>query len=161
MPTENSSPRTEAAGQPLAPGAAKSASNRAGAPPEPPNELSRSSRGRTRHIAILAAIAAYLLLAIWLRPDLAGPLSGPLTDLHDSISNRFHKHPDHPIDLNTATADELQQLPGVGPSTAAQIIHFREQSGPIRKPEDLLALPRFTRRSLDRIRPYVVVKELP
>lgn len=159
MPKENSSPRTEAAGQSPAPGAAKSASNRAGAPPEPPNEPPRSSRSRVRLIAILAVVVAYLLLAFWLRPEMAGPLSGPLTDLHDSVSDRFHKHPDHPIDLNTATAEELQQLPGVGPSTAAQIIHFREQSGPIRRPEDLLALPRFTRKSLDRIRPYVVVGE--
>jgi competence ComEA-like helix-hairpin-helix protein len=112
---------------------------------------------RTRVIAISGAIAAYLLLAVWMRPQMAGPLSGPLTDLHDSISDRFHKHPDHPIDLNTATPAELQELPGVGPSTAAQIIHFREQSGPIQRPEDLLALPRFTRKELERIRPYVVV----
>ncbi|HMD31214.1 MAG TPA: helix-hairpin-helix domain-containing protein [Candidatus Acidoferrales bacterium] len=111
----------------------------------------------TRLIAILGTLAAYLFLAIWLRPEMAGPLSGPLTDLHDSVSDRLRKHPDHPIDLNTATPAELQELPGVGPATAAQIIHFREQSGPIRRPEDLLALPRFTRKTLERIRPYVVV----
>ena len=115
-------------------------------------------RSRTRAIAIFGAVAAYLLLAVWLRPEMAGPLSGPLTDLHDSVSDRFRKHPDHLIDLNTATPAELQELPGIGPVTAAQIIRFREQ-GPIRRPEDLLALPRFTRRTLDRIRPYIVVGE--
>jgi competence ComEA-like helix-hairpin-helix protein len=161
MPTENFSPQTEPSGQPPAPGAANPAGKRDGAAPEPSSEPPRSSRSRTRLIAILAAVAAYLLLALSLRPELAGHLSGPLTVLHDTVSDRFHKHPDHPIDLNTATAEELQQLPGVGPSTAAQIIRFREQSGPIRKPEDLLALPRFTRRSLDRIRPYIVVNGLP
>src|SRR5271168_2037569 len=48
----------------------------------------------TRLIAILGTLAAYLFLAIWLRPEMAGPLSGPLTDLHDSVSDRLRKHPD-------------------------------------------------------------------
>ncbi|HVN08044.1 MAG TPA: helix-hairpin-helix domain-containing protein [Patescibacteria group bacterium] len=112
---------------------------------------------RTRAIAISAVVVLYLALAIWLRPQMAGPLSGSFTNLHDSVSDHFHKRPDHPIDLNSATAEELQQLPGIGPVTAAQIIHFREVSGPIRRPEDLLAIPRITRHSLDRIRPYIVV----
>ncbi|HKM89667.1 MAG TPA: helix-hairpin-helix domain-containing protein, partial [Candidatus Acidoferrales bacterium] len=131
--------------------------NPAGAAREPSSVPAPPSRRKTRLIAILAAVAAYLVLAFWLRPDLAGPLSGPLTDLHDSVSDRFRKHPDHPVDLNSATAEELQQLPGVGPATAAQIIRFREQSGPFRRAEDILAIPRITRRTLDRIRPYIVV----
>ncbi len=157
MPTENSSPRSDAAGRPAAAGAAKPAGNPARAAPKPPSEPAPPSRRKTRLIAILAAAAAYLVLALWLRPELAGPLSGPLTDLHDSVSDRFRKHPDHPVDLNRATVEELEQLPGVGPATAAQIIRFREQSGPIRRPEDLLAIPRITRRTLDRLRPYIVV----
>jgi len=138
MPRENSSPRTEGSERPAAGD---------GAP----------RKSRTRLIAILAAAALYLCLAFWMKPGTAVRVSDSLVDLRDSVSDRFHKHPDHPIDLNTATAAELEQLPGVGPATAAQIIHFREQSGPYRKPEDLLAIPRMTRRALDRMRPYVVV----
>ncbi|MEJ7844038.1 MAG: ComEA family DNA-binding protein [Acidimicrobiales bacterium] len=43
-----------------------------------------------------------------------------------------------PVNVNTATADELDALPGVGPSTAAAIIEHRERVGPFVVVEDLL-----------------------
>ena len=42
------------------------------------------------------------------------------------------------VNINTATADELDTLPGVGPSTAATIIEDREQNGPFSSTEDLM-----------------------
>jgi len=134
MPTENSSPQTDAG-------------------------VAGGARTRTlRRVSfLLAAIVAYLALALALKLDLAARVSESMVAARDTISDRFHKRPEHPINLNTAGADELQQLPGIGPVTAKEIIQFREQSGAIRQPEDLLALPRFTRRALNRIRPYIVV----
>lgn len=43
-----------------------------------------------------------------------------------------------PIDLNQATEAELDELPGVGPSTAAAIVAHRVASGPFRRVDDLL-----------------------
>lgn len=42
------------------------------------------------------------------------------------------------VNINTATAEELDTLPGVGPSTAATIIEDREQNGPFSSIEDLM-----------------------
>lgn len=42
------------------------------------------------------------------------------------------------VSINTATADELDTLPGVGPSTAAAIVEDREQNGPFSALEDLM-----------------------
>ena len=146
MPRESYSRQTEPAGGATARTGVSSA-----------KDEGASRRPRTRLLAILAALAVYACIAFWMKPGTAVHISESLSDLRDSVSDRLHKHPDHPIDLNTATAAELEQLPGVGPGTASQIIRFREQSGPIRRPEDLLAIPRITRRALDRIRPYIVV----
>jgi competence protein ComEA len=45
--------------------------------------------------------------------------------------------PATPVNLNSATADELDGLPGVGPATAAAIIAHREQHGPFSSADDL------------------------
>lgn len=45
------------------------------------------------------------------------------------------------ININTASADELQNLPGIGPSRAAEIIAYRETIGPFRIPEDITKVP--------------------
>ncbi len=42
------------------------------------------------------------------------------------------------VNINTATAEELDALPGVGPSTAAAIVDDRERNGPFSSPEDLM-----------------------
>jgi competence protein ComEA len=46
-----------------------------------------------------------------------------------------------PIDLNTATASELETLPGVGPATAAAIVDDRERHGPFAAVGDLERVP--------------------
>jgi competence protein ComEA len=49
--------------------------------------------------------------------------------------------PTAPVSLNSASAEELDTLPGVGPVTAQKIIAFREQHGPFTSVEGLDAIP--------------------
>jgi len=61
------------------------------------------------------------------------------------------------LDLNTATVEQLEELPEIGPTTAKAIVRFREKSGPFRRVEDLLAVRGITKRRLEKIRPLVTV----
>jgi competence protein ComEA len=75
-----------------------------------------------------------------------------------ATSAAARKHlPAQPIDLNSATIEQLEQLPSVGPGVAKAIVNFREKSGPFRRVEDLLAIRGITKQRLEKIRPYVFV----
>jgi competence ComEA-like helix-hairpin-helix protein len=65
--------------------------------------------------------------------------------------------PPQPIDLNSATIAQLQQLPSVGGNTAKSIVAFRERSGPFHRVEDLLAIKGISKSKLEKLRPYVTV----
>lgn len=61
------------------------------------------------------------------------------------------------LDINTADAVALAQLPGVGPRRAADIVAFRQRHGPFRSVDDLLAVPGIGPVTVARLRPAVCV----
>ena len=65
--------------------------------------------------------------------------------------------PDSPLDLNTATAEQLDQLPSIGPATAAAIVAHRERNGPFKSVEALLEVRGIGPVRLDELRPLVRV----
>jgi competence protein ComEA len=62
-----------------------------------------------------------------------------------------------PLDLNTATAAQLDGLPTVGPATAAAIVAHRERNGPFLSVEALLEVRGIGPARLDELRPLVRV----
>ncbi len=61
------------------------------------------------------------------------------------------------VELNTATAAELQTLPRVGERTAQRIIEYREEHGGFRKIEDLMNVRGIGERTFLRLRPLIRV----
>ena len=67
---------------------------------------------------------------------------------------KWAKQCDKPIDLNTASNEQLQEIPGVGPATAGKITAGR----PYEFVEDLLKIPGIGKKTLEKMRPCVTVR---
>jgi len=62
-----------------------------------------------------------------------------------------------PIDLNTATASQLEALPGIGPATARRILEYREKNGSFKKIEELMNLQGIGEKSFLKLKPLIAV----
>jgi len=69
--------------------------------------------------------------------------------------------PAHPLDLNTATVKQLEQLPGVGPTTAKAIVEFRTKTGRFQRVTDLLVIRGISETKLKKMRPYITIGPPP
>ena len=61
------------------------------------------------------------------------------------------------ININTATAEELETLPGIGPKLAAAIISYREENGDFEKIGDLLLVPGIGKGKLEQVANMITV----
>jgi competence protein ComEA len=87
-----------------------------------------------------------------LRPQRTTPTTAPVI-----IGGSAGAQPTRLINLNTATASELDSLTGVGPSTAKAIIAYRTKKGVFSKVEDLLNVPGIGPAKLAALRDQVTV----
>lgn len=71
------------------------------------------------------------------------------------------KPPDHPVNLNTATSAELQQVPGIGPVTADKILKMRKLHGPFKSVTELRAIKGIGPKRLAKMKPYLTVGNAP
>jgi len=62
-----------------------------------------------------------------------------------------------PIDLNTATATQLEALPGIGPKTAERIVEYRDKNGGFKKIEELMNVRGIGEKNFLRIKDLITV----
>ncbi len=74
-----------------------------------------------------------------------------------SLLGTKKKPPERPVNLNTATSEQLQQVPGIGPATAGKILQMRKTYGPFKSVDDLLAIRGLGAKRLEKMRKYLTV----
>ena len=65
------------------------------------------------------------------------------------------------LNINTATAGQLQLLPRVGPALAARIIEFRTANGPFKAPEELMRVKGIGEKSFEKLQPHLTIGDAP
>lgn len=61
------------------------------------------------------------------------------------------------LDVNTATREQLMEVPGIGPATADNILKKRDELGEFRTIEDLLEVDRIGDKTLEKLKEYLEV----
>ena len=74
-----------------------------------------------------------------------------------SVDAGKKKPPAKPVNINTATSQELQQVPGIGPATAEKILQMRKSYGAFKSVDDLLAIRGLGPKRLEKMRKYLTV----
>ncbi len=88
--------------------------------------------------------------------DTVGALLAESQDLTEAAARRSEPlSPGERVDLNTAGAELLDRLPGIGPSTASAIITSRERDGPFQRVDDLTRVAGIGDATLRKIRPHL------
>ena len=63
------------------------------------------------------------------------------------------------VDINSAHAEELETLPGIGPVKAKAIIDYREEHGVFKTPADTQKVPGIGIKTFQRMKPYITTAE--
>ena len=63
-----------------------------------------------------------------------------------------------PFNINTATYEQLIQLPGIGKVTATEILNYKKEFGPFKTLEELKKVKRIGPKTLDKIKPFIYIK---
>ncbi|SRR5437762_3415256 len=93
----------------------------------------------------------------WCSPSLRVLLCRWLILFLSAAASAGEKKPAKPANINTANAEELQQVPGIGPATAQKILQMRKSYGAFKSVDDLLALRGLGAKRPKKMRKYSTV----
>ncbi|MEO6907496.1 MAG: helix-hairpin-helix domain-containing protein [Abditibacteriaceae bacterium] len=89
------------------------------------------------------------------------PLSSNKSTRSSHPKGALKELPKAPVDLNRATSEQLQQLPGIGSAMADRILTYRKENRGFTSVDDLDNVRGIGTKKLEKIRPFVLVKPLP
>lgn len=69
--------------------------------------------------------------------------------------------PTTPVNINTATQEQLESLPGLGAKVAQRIIEYRQKNGNFKKVEDLMNVKGIGEKSFLKLKPMLTVSQKP
>lgn len=80
------------------------------------------------------------------------------TQINQSNQNSSIKSNNKKVNINTATQDELETLPGVGESTAKKIINYRSEVGKFKEIDDIKKVSGIGEAKFKKIKEFITIK---
>ena len=116
-----------------------------------------------KQVKILAAIGFLLIAAVFITAAVT-PLAeqrvfrgGTDSAAQSAPVGQTQEVSLYPIDLNSASSEQLQILPGIGEKTAAAIIRYREKHGAFRTKEELMKVKGIGTKTYDALKDLICV----
>lgn len=92
-------------------------------------------------LAVTALFLCLLLVLFWKdRAAMTPDASGMAVETEIEVPQEAIQPDLSPLDLNSATAEELAQLPGIGEALAGRIVAYRAEHGPFQAIEDIMGV---------------------
>jgi competence protein ComEA len=92
---------------------------------------------------------------------LAATASASPTHAQDAAPAATHARASAPLNVNTATAEQFEALPGLGAKTAARIVEYRQKNGGFKKLEDLMNVRGIGEKNFLRLKPLLTLGAPP
>lgn len=104
-----------------------------------------------------AKLALTLILAIVLVGSFGACMTRSPSAKARRLEARSSPVPLH-LNINTASAQELEQLPGIGKVIAERIVAYREQNGRFKRREEVMLVDGISEKKYEEIRSMIVVE---
>src|SRR5205085_537313 len=89
------------------------------------------------------------------KPSAATPSAAKAAKPAAASSGKPAATPTAPVNLNTATQEQLESLPGVGAKAAERILEYRQKNGNFKKIEDLMNVQGIGEKSFLKLKPLL------
>ena len=108
-------------------------------------------------VRCLSVVAVFMLIAL---PVIAAEPAAPATGTCKSRCTPAKKAPglEGQININTATAEQLVLLPGLGKKTADAVIEYRTKNGNFKAVDDITKVKGIGAKKLEKIKSYLVLE---